>query len=237
MLGQFLEFSLAARPLAASFEFYRSLGFTTIPVSDVVSDPYLAFFDGDIAIGLHERESPSPLLTFVRPQLRDYVRAIRRVGVELEYAHLADDEFNRVGIVDPNGQLIGLLEARTFPPGDWDRQNVSACGEFLEYSISTDSVGRSQAFWEALGFEPVAAGDTPHAWLRLTGYGLTVGLHEARFRPGLSFRCANLDGRVEYLEAKGLPIEPGGPLAEHTRRSATLEAPEGTAMYLFEIAT
>src|SRR5262245_54607986 len=88
MLGQFLEFSFSARPLAGAFEFYRALGFQTIPVGDQLTEPYVALFDGNVAVGLHDREQAGPLLTFVRPQLREYARAIRRVGVELEREHL-----------------------------------------------------------------------------------------------------------------------------------------------------
>jgi catechol 2,3-dioxygenase-like lactoylglutathione lyase family enzyme len=235
MVGQFLEFSVGAEPLAASHEFYRAIGFTSVPVSDVLPDPYLVFFDGDVAIGLHERELPGPLLTFVRPQLKDYSRALRRIGIELEYANLADHEFNRVGFSDPSGQPVALLEARTFPPGEWNRHNVSACGDFLEYSIATDSLGQSRVFWEALGFAPVAAGESPHPWLRLEGHGVVIGLHESRFRPGLSFCTDLLEPRLEYLRAKGIQVRAGGPLAEHKRHSATVTAPEGTPIYLFEV--
>jgi hypothetical protein len=236
MLGQFLEFSISARPLTAAFEFYRALGFQSIPVGDVVADPYMVFFDGDVTIGLHERELPSPLLTFVRPRLKDYVRALRRLGIELETAHLADNEFNQVSFSDPSGQPISLLEARTFPPGEWNRQNVSACGEFLEYSLPTDSLGQTRTFWEALGCTAIAGGDAPHPWLRLAGHGLVLGLHEASFRPGLSFRSDQLEARLEYLHAQGIASRPGGPLANHRQRSATLAAPEGAAIYLFEIS-
>jgi probable F420-dependent oxidoreductase len=77
MVGQFLELSIAAQPLAASFEFYRALGFASLPVSDSLPHPYLALFDGTVTIGLHEREQDGAFLTFVRPQLRDYVRAVK----------------------------------------------------------------------------------------------------------------------------------------------------------------
>ena len=158
MVGQFLELSIAAQPLAASFEFYRALGFASVPVSDSLPHPYLVLFDGTVAIGLHEREQDGASLTFVRPRLRDYVRALRRLDIDLTYAHLADNEFNRVGFADPTGQPIALLEARTFPPGDWNRQNVSACGEFLEYSVPTTSLPASLEFWRSLGFEPKGNG-------------------------------------------------------------------------------
>ena len=196
MVGQFLELSIAAQPLAASFEFYRALGFTSLPVSDSLPHPYLVLFDGSVTIGLHEREQDSASLTFVRPQLRDYVRALRRLDIDLAYAHLADNEFNHVGFADPTGQLIALLEARTFPPGDWNRQNVSACGEFIEYSVPTASLPASLEFWRSLGFEPTGSGTAPHPWQQLTGHGLTIGLHETHFRPGLSFRSPHLDARL-----------------------------------------
>ena len=234
MVGQFLELSIAAQPLAASFEFYRALGFTSLPVSDSLPDPYLVLFDGTVAIGLHEREQDGALLTFVRPRLRDYVRALRRLDIDLAYAHLADNEFNRVGFADPTGHSIALLEARTFPPGDWNRQNVAACGDFLEYSLPTESLSKSREFWRSLGFEPTSSGTAPHPWERLTGHGLTIGLHETHFRPGLSFRSPRLDARLAYLGAKGITARAGSPIADKAQVSAMLTAPEGTAIYLFE---
>jgi len=235
MIGQFLECSVAARPLAPSFEFYSALGFTSIPVGDTLTHPYLVFFDGHVAIGLHDRDQAGPLLTFVRPNVKDYVRALRRLDITLEHAHLRDSEFHRAGFIDPTGQGIELLEARTFPPGDWNRQNVSACGQFLEYSLPTDALDRARDYWQALGFAPTANGDAPHPWLRLEGRGLAIGLHETHFRPGLSFRAAHLEARLEYLRAKGITTRPGNPIASRDQQAATLTAPEGTAIYLFDV--
>jgi catechol 2,3-dioxygenase-like lactoylglutathione lyase family enzyme len=234
VVGQFLELSIAARPLASSYEFYRALGFTSLPVSDSLPDPYLVLFDGNVAIGLHDREQDGACLTFVRPGLQDYVRALRRLGVDMTFTHLTDNEFNRVGFADPTGQSIALLEARTFPPGDWNRQNVSACGEFLEYSLPTESLSASREFWQSLGFTTKASGTAPHAWERLSGHGLTIGLHETHFRPGLAFRSPHLEARLAYLGAKGISARHGNPIADKAQASAMLAAPEGTVIYLFE---
>lgn len=236
MVGQFLEFSVAAQPLATSFEFYRSLGFTSLPVSDVLPHPYLVFFDGQVAIGLHDREQPDLRLTFVRPNVRDYLRALRHVGVAADYTHLAADEFHRVGFRDPTEQPLELIEARTFPPGDWNRQNVSACGRFIEYSLPTAALEATSAFWQALGFVTKDSGVAPHPWQRLEGHGLTVGLHQAHFKPGLTFRAPHLGARLEYLRAKGIASRSGNPLATHEQQAATLVTPEGTAFYLFDVA-
>lgn len=234
MLGQFLELSLAAAPLADSFEFYRSLGFQPVEVGDQLKDPYVALSDGGVAVGLHAREQSGPLLTFVRPQLRDYTRALRRFGVELEHAALADHEFNQVLFSDPSGQQIALLEARTFAPGEWNRQNVRACGEFLEYSMPTHSLEVSRSFWEGLGLASVESGDAPHPWVRLAGRGLVLGLHEAGFKPGLCFQAGELDARLEYLRARGIEVRAGSPLVELGRESATLPCPGSGSIYLLE---
>jgi hypothetical protein len=236
MIGQFLEFSVAARPLADSFEFYRSLGFSSVPVGDTLAHPYLALFDGAIAIGLHDREQPSPLLTFVRPDVRDYVHAVRRAGIALDYAHLSNDEFNRVGLHDPCDQPLELIEARTFPPGEWHTDNVSACGRFLEYSIPAPELETAAQFWRSLGFVIRDGGDAPHRWQRLEGHGVVLGLHAAHFKPGLTFRAPHLDARLAYLKAKGIASRQGNPLAGGEQFGATLIAPEGTPLYLFDAA-
>jgi catechol 2,3-dioxygenase-like lactoylglutathione lyase family enzyme len=234
VLGQFLEYSVAARPLATSFDFYRALGFACIPVSDTLPDPYLVFYDGTIAIGLHDREQAQKQLTFVRPGLRDYVRGLRHLDIELDYQHLADNEFNSVGFADPSGHEIALLEARTFPPGDWEPHNVAACGAFFELTLPAQALDVSCRFWQALGFSRVAGGETPHRWQRLTGHGVVIGLHETHCAPGLSFRCPDLAARSDYLRAKGVTLRSGSPLADRAQASATLTAPEGTLLYLFE---
>jgi catechol 2,3-dioxygenase-like lactoylglutathione lyase family enzyme len=234
MLGQFLEYSVAAQPLAASFEFFESLGFTSIAVNDSLPDPYLVCFDGAVAIGLHDRAQAGPRLTFVRPKLRDYVRPLRRLGVELTHEHLRDSEFNSIGFNDPSDQEVVLLEARTFPPGDWDAHKLAVCGEFLEVTLPAADLDASSRFWQALGLAVATSGEAPHRWQRLTGHGLCLGLHEAHCAPGLSFRCRGLQARLDYLTAKQLTVRAGTPIADRAQASATLTGPEGTHLYLFE---
>ena len=231
MLGQFLEYSLAVHP---SYEFYLALGFVSNPVSDTLSHPYVVLFDGTLAVGLHDREQSGAQLTFVRPGLRDYVRPLRRLGIELKEERLRDNEFNSVSFTDPSGHEVALIEARTHPPGDWSPSNVTVCGTLLEISLPTAELAPTSRFWQALGFAIVTSGAAPHPWQRLVGRGLTIGLHEAHCRPGLSFRCEDLAARADYLRAKGLALRSGNPLADRAQESATLTAPEGTPLYLFE---
>jgi hypothetical protein len=85
-----------------------------------------------------------------------------------------------------------------------------------------------------LGFATLASGEMPHHWQRLTGRGITLGLHETHCAPGLSFRCQSLQARTEYLRAKGVATRAGTPHADRAQPSATIVAPEGTQLYLYE---
>lgn len=234
MLGQFLEFSIAARPLAPSAAFFAALGFRAAETTDTLGHPYAAYFDDSVTFGLHERDAASPALTFVRPDLKHYVRGLRRLRIELDEVKLADDEFNRVAFRDPTGQTVVLLEARTFTPGRWEPHDVNVSGTFLEYSVPAEDLTAARAFWEALGLTPIAEGDAPHAFVRLAGHGLVLGLHAMHFQPGFAFLAPQLETRVEFLKAKGCAPRPGAPAVAPRDKRASLSTPEGTTLYLFD---
>lgn len=235
MLGQLLEFSLTARPIAPALELFRALGFDELPGGDVLATPHVAVWDGTATVGLHDRELDEPALTFVRPGLGEHLRGLRHLGVELEYQHLGDDRFNEAGFRDPNDQLVVMLEARTFSPGVWHAGRVAACGKLLEYALATHSIEDSRAFWEKLGFTCVAEGNAPHEWARLAGRGLTLGLHRTTaFRTALCYASEPLDGRIEYLRAKGLDVRAGTPLRAGRRDSATLRGPGDMPIFLLD---
>ncbi len=238
MLGQFLEVSITVDAPAESLAFYRSLGFEELGVIEVLAEPYAAVWDGRVAVGMHARRFEGPALTFVRPDLKSYLRAFRHAGVEIEFMHLSEDEFHQAGLVDPNGQLVVLNEARTYSPALWQRSAVPACGELVEYSVPTVSLEKSADFWQRLGLDVVAEGAHPHRWMRLDGNGLVLGLHEAPpFDAGLTFRANNFEARCAYLRALGQQLSTRAPVAVDTRSAATLATPDPLAIYLVGEAT
>lgn len=235
MLGQFLEFSVSARPIAAALAFYRGLGFQALPGGDILPTLCAVVQLPGVAIGLHEREFDGPVPTFVRPELGAHARALRHVGVTLEFANLAEDEFNQVGFLDPNARPVTLLEVRTWSPAAWDPASVPLCGAFLELSLPTHSIEESGEFWQRLGCAAVAHQQEPWNSVRVHGHGATIGFHEhQRFVPGFSFVAPELAARLEFLKAKGYAPTRGAPVAAPGRPAATLIAPEGTPIYLLE---
>ena len=235
MLGTFLEFSTSVPSVLQEAQFYRSLGFDDLPTADFVAVPYAALWDGTAFVGLYERAPDVPTLTFVRQELAMHSRALRRRGLEFEEIALGDEEFNRAIARDPTGQVVALLEARTFSPATWDSSRMSACGRFIEFSLPTPSVRASVEFWSALGFEVVGESETPHRSVRLEGIGLTVGFHETRLAPGLSYASTDFVARTDYLRARGLELKRGAATGLGTR-AVTLTSPAGLKMYLHEDA-
>jgi catechol 2,3-dioxygenase-like lactoylglutathione lyase family enzyme len=235
MLGQLLEIAIPARPVAETLTFYCGLGFQQIEVGDQPHSAAAVVICPGVAIGLHDSDLDGPVPIFVRPELSAHARALRHAGVSLEFASLADDQFNQAGFRDPTDRLVLLLEARTWSPATWNQGNVSLCGEFLELSLPTHSTQDCCRFWETLGCELTLHDEQPASRARLEGYGLALGYYEAGWFPaGLTFIAPDLAARVEFLKAKGYAPRPGAPVAAAGRPAATLLAPQGTAIYLLE---
>ena len=66
MLDHWLEFSVRSDDILESLSFYKSLGFVELETGETWTHRYAVVSDGDINIGLHDREFDSPALTFVQ---------------------------------------------------------------------------------------------------------------------------------------------------------------------------
>jgi catechol 2,3-dioxygenase-like lactoylglutathione lyase family enzyme len=234
MFGSFLEISMSVSSLAEELAFYRSLGFEELPTADFVSEPYAVVWDGTIVIGLHTNDKEELTLSFVRPDLEEHLPALKRLSIRPTRTELGEDRFNRICFEDPEGQTVQLLEARTYSPADWDSSNVAQCGTFLEVSLPVSSVGSTADFWSRLGLKPAEQGQAPHAWIRLRGDGIALGLHETHMFAGLSYETRDFRTRCEFLRARGLLLENGAPIADRGVRAVTIASPSGLAFYLKE---
>jgi len=105
-----------------------------------------------IHLGLHQAEIPAPSMTFVKPDLLKQLDTLESLGAEFEFRRLGNDVFNEVGWTDPSGQLIRLIEARTFSPSKRRVTETSHCGYFLEIALPAPDRERSKAYWEQFGF-------------------------------------------------------------------------------------
>ncbi|MGH8262409.1 MAG: hypothetical protein ACRETU_03965 [Steroidobacterales bacterium] len=234
MLGRFLEVSVNAPDVLESLDFYRRLGFSEATVGEMWTHPYGVVTDGRLAIGLHTYEFASPSLTFVKPDLRPHLAQLARLGIETAFQKLGEDEFNEIGFTDPGGQMLTLIEARTFSPPDRGETEASLCGYFSEFGAPQDDFTAAVRFWDRLGFIAAEESQEPFLRISLTSDHLDVGLYRpADFpTPVLLFVDNNLPLRLEKIRAAGLEPEARMPSVLDPANSAMFIAPEGTQLVL-----
>ena len=189
MLGRFLELSVHAPAILESIDFWEQLGFRQVETNDVWTHPYAVVSDGTLVLGLHAYAFDSPALTFVRPDLAAHVPALRKLGVEFEFAKTADDEFHEAGFLSPDGLMVTLLETRTHSPPAFEDTGFSKAGAFDALELPTRRIDRSLPFWAKLGLA-VRDYDEDAATATLAAGPLTVRLTEdpKRKTPTLVYR-------------------------------------------------
>ncbi len=232
MLGRFLEYSLAAPDIRASLDFYTKLGFSQAEVGEAWQHPYAVVTDGRICLGLHQQAIAAPSMTFVKPGLLKYLGTLETLGIEFEFRHLGGNVFNEIGWRDPSGQLLRLIEARTFSPRRVP--SASQCGYFVEIALPAPRLDAAKAFWEVFGFVGLDEPDGPMPHVSCTSDYIDLGLYDpAQLRkPTLKFEVDDVGGTLARLAEIG--VFPSGEIPPPLRHipAASLTAPEGTSILL-----
>jgi len=232
MLGQFLEFSVRTPDILESLGFYKSLGFSELQIGEVWPHKFAVVSDGDLCIGLHDREFPAPALTFVQRELAQRARTMSDAGFDFSFMRIDEDVFNELGLPDRDGNLVNMIEARTFSPPD-DEVGDSLCGHLLETSLPARDVMRACRFWAPLAPKILRIREDPTTHMRFDAGGMPLGISEsiALNAPALSYTCYDREAISAAIENQRLTHEtfPGFEGA-----FVTLRAPEGTRIFLFD---
>lgn len=232
LLGRFLEFSVRTPDILDSLGFYKAMGFTELTIGDVWSHKYAVVSDGDLCIGLHDRVFDSPALTFVHRKLAKRARAMSDHGFDFSFLKLDGDVFNELGFPDRDGNMITMVEARTFSPPD-DDVDDSLCGSWFELTLPARDAMRAGRFWAPLAPEVLRLREEPTTHMRFNAGEIALGLSEsiALESPSLCFKCRDKTVVTEAIEKHGF---------EHQRYPGfegafvAIVAPEGTTLYLFD---
>ena len=234
MLGRFQEISIATADIRASVEFYESLGFTQAPTTDTWSHPYGVLTDGRLFIGLHERRAPSPTLTFVLPGIASQLGLFESHGIALTVRKTSEDVFNEISFLDPFGQAVTVLEARTYSPVARGPAEVSLCGYFEEMSMPARNFETAKAFWEPLGFVATDEAEVPYVHLPFTSDHLDIAFHRPRTfdMPLLVFRDHEMPARIAQLRDQGIRMSDELPRGLDPANNALIESPDGTLLLL-----
>ncbi|HVN43067.1 MAG TPA: hypothetical protein VMT50_09810 [Steroidobacteraceae bacterium] len=232
-LGRFLEISVPAPDVAESLAFYESLGFVQAVTGDARPHPYGVITDGRVSIGLHRDHVAAISLTWVMPGLVKHAQVLEALGIEFAFTRLDEVALNELGFLDPSGQMITLLEARTFTPPAVPAAHRSALGYFEEFAIPTADLEASAAFWDRLGFVAFEPVREPFGKVVVSSRDLNLALCDLDLRaPLLTFSAPDMAGRIDRLRAQGFTFRDRLPRELRASGAALLEAPEGTLLLL-----
>lgn len=231
-IGHFLEFAVRTGNILESLNFYKTLGFVELEIGDMWPHKYAVVSDGDLAIGLHDRDFDAPAVTFVKPDLAKSARQMSDHGYNFTFMQLGDESFNELRFRDRDKHTIIMLEARTFHASDAAEKNT-LLGSFIELTLPVRDTLRAAQFWAPIAPTLLDMREEPPTHMRFDASGIALGLSEsiALKSPSLSFNCSDRPGLMAKLEQHGINYAkfPGfeGAFVE-------IRAPEGTLLYAFE---
>jgi len=234
--GRFHELSLATDEIRASVEFYERLGFWQAATTDAYAHPYGVLTDGRLYLGLHERDAPSPTLTFVRPGIAGCLDEFAARGIELTLCHVGEETFNQIGFGGPHGEAVRVIEARTYSPTGRSPGESSLCGDFAEVSLPVIDFAAAQSFFEPLGFVATEEAQAPYLHLPLTSDHLDLAFHRSGTfeEPLIVFRAPDMAQRIERLRTLGVELDRPLPRGVGRGPNALLRSPEGTHLLLLQ---
>lgn len=214
----FLELSLDCREVLPTLQYFQRLGFAQAVTGDAWPHAYGVVTDGRIALGLHDYRFDSPSLTFIRPELRDWVQTLEARGIDFEFRKLADTQFNEAGFFGPDRNMICLLEARTWSPGQ-DAPASSVLGWSAGLRLPVRDVETSAAFWENLGFiRGIEPADGETVTVSCGKFNLLLDDRGGLRVPELVFHSHDLTETAERIAAVDIDaterVVPSGPRLE-----------------------
>lgn len=231
-IGRFLEFSTRTPDILESLHFYKTLGFAELEINDVWPHKYAVVSDGELNIGLHDREFDGPALTFVQRDLAKHARSMSDHGFDFSFMQLGEDSFNELGFADRDKNMVTMLEARTFNVSE-EPENDSLCGSWFELTLPVRDALRAAQFWAPIAPKLLDMREEPTTHMRFDADGCSLGLSEsiALKAPSLCFKCPDRHGLMGVLEQNDMDYQkfPGfeGAFVEIT-------SPAGTILYCFE---
>ncbi len=231
-IGRFLEFSVRTPDILESLHFYKTLGFVELEIGDMWSHKYAVVSDGELNIGLHDRVFDAPAITFVQQNIAKHARTMSDHGFEFSFMQLDEDAFNELGFADRDGNMVTMLEARTFHLSE-DANKDSWCGKWFELTLPVRDALAAGLFWAPIAPTLLEMREEPTTHMRFDADGVALGLSEsiAITAPSLCFKCPDRHGLMGLLEQQGMKFEkfPGFEGA-----FVAIHAPEGTTLYAFE---
>jgi predicted lactoylglutathione lyase len=233
-LGENLEIALAVKKIDETFAFFQQIGFIQFGDSHDESYRWKMVADGNIYVGLHEYDEPSPLLMYFTNHFEEKTAVVEKLGLPLVNKMEMEGKPIMIAVEDPNGQRLGITDLMGMELEVPEIEKVSLLGDFGEYSIPTKDMEASEKWWREIGFEGEIF-EEPYRWGILSDGLIPIGLHETDefSEPALTYFSGDMKDKLKVLQEKGLAF-PWKQEDADDIKNAHIETPEGQRFFLFD---
>ena len=245
-LGQF-ETSLNVTDIRRSLAFYEAIGFR--PVDGGVDIRSISLVKGDCRLALYQGylDPPKTQLIFWQGDVEAVGRDLVGKGLTLARGPARDDKGAALMLLDPDDNPIFLINMpvryvndpgyeRVMPPFSPSRLEPDAFLGWFELSLDVRDIGRSLAFYLALGFQRVDDGANDRT-ATLQNNDCRLGLFQGYLDPAgtqLIFWQGDIEAIGRDFVGKGLtPLK--GPNRDETGTGMMILDPDGHPLYFVNI--
>jgi hypothetical protein len=230
-LGHSFEIVIAAPDPSEAVEFYRSKGWQNVTASTLPGG--IRMTDGVIVVSLEPGKPGTTKLRYFNNNLADLTAELVKLNIK------TTGDASGTRFEDPSGLEI---EVRELPESSAIRAQgtpISTFGQFGEFSLESDDLKGSFAFWSSLGFEPTQYNPNPvSSWASLSDGLLNLGIYgkghcKHIFRGAvITYFNEDMAARIRQLKNDGVTFaqELGG---DGETSNAVLEAPHKQMFFLF----
>lgn len=234
-LGEKVHITLHLDDIGEALPFYQSLGFRVLRRADQPA-PRALLSDGVILLLLMQSDEPFQGLTYYTTNLAERIEYLKNLGVAVNEEKKAADGTASVVFYDPNGCAVRLVAGDPKGIPRPKGESFSRCGHFGEFSIPTQDMKSSQAFWENLGFAWKDGDEAkPYPWAYLKDGLIAVGLHQTEdFNDiTLAYFATDMIERITGLKEDGVPFVWERKNEAGQSIYGRVQAPDGQGFFLF----
>ena len=236
-LGDVVQISIGVSDLATSVAFYEKLGFQQIATNQQPW-PWAQFSDGRNLVLFNQDGNIYTGLTYFSTDVPEKVAKMEAAGVSFMMKQEHDGRIQTAIFGDENGLMVGLINHEASEIAHPTSLLQCHCGKFGELAVAVNDLKETAAFWQQFGFEPTHTSNEPYPWGIFMDGLMVLGFHQtAEFgdnSPALTYFAPDMSKRIERVRQAGISFASETKDEAGVVRNATLNGPDGEAIFMFE---
>ncbi len=240
-LGKQVFILLPVQDLTRNIQFFEQLGY--VRVADCqATQSFSVLSDGKTHLLLDEGYFGGKGILYFQPKINETLAILKSRGCTFSIKNHPNQESLQATFAEPSGTKIILsnhsifqkIPLLSFP-------SPLKIGKFSELTLTTPNIDTSLLYWKKLGFDCVFyrswEDETFGSRAIVSDRHISVGLHQTEQFEGLklTYLDSEMPQRIVEVKKSGIPTRfEMIPLKKKVYAAASIEAPNGTELYLFK---